>query len=258
MNLLPAICYVSELPQWVISSDIAAYCPATQTIYIRNDQTWVTLLHEIGHHILCLCGFTAYINNRYDKLWCVVRTNIFGGRGGSWEYYSKYAIVVGIGRYAMLHHRYWRCSESRFYESENNKMTVLVAIVNNSWNIKDAQDHWEPNVIAAQNVLCTWAERNAYVKKEKKEHEEADIRQKEAKRVSEQQVDRINRDLSYLLKRGIDSLKVTISSNGYVSLPIAYLEGLTDTLYDCKQQLTECEEALESVREEYLKEHKSR
>jgi hypothetical protein len=44
--------FVDEIPQWIISSDIAAYHPYTKTIWIRNDlkmKTISVLFHELTH-----------------------------------------------------------------------------------------------------------------------------------------------------------------------------------------------------------------
>ena len=51
---MPKIQRFEELPQWITSSDRAAYHPASNTIYIRNDQGLMTLLHEYGHWLGCL------------------------------------------------------------------------------------------------------------------------------------------------------------------------------------------------------------
>lgn len=44
--------FVKELPQWIISSDVAAYHPHSKTIWIRNNLGWATigvLFHELQH-----------------------------------------------------------------------------------------------------------------------------------------------------------------------------------------------------------------
>jgi len=44
--------FVEKIPQWIISSDIAAYHPKSRTIWIRNDLGWRTipvLYHELQH-----------------------------------------------------------------------------------------------------------------------------------------------------------------------------------------------------------------
>jgi len=47
--------FVDELPQWIISSDIAAYHPASKTIWIRNNlglKTIPILYHEFMHFFI--------------------------------------------------------------------------------------------------------------------------------------------------------------------------------------------------------------
>jgi len=45
--------FINELPQFIISSDIAAYHPHSKTIWIKNDlrllRTISVLIHEISH-----------------------------------------------------------------------------------------------------------------------------------------------------------------------------------------------------------------
>lgn len=44
--------FVDEIPQWIMSSNIAAYHPYTKTIWIRNDlkfRTIPVLIHELTH-----------------------------------------------------------------------------------------------------------------------------------------------------------------------------------------------------------------
>ena len=48
------IVFVREIPQWIIESDIAAYHPYSNTIYVRKDKWWKVfheLLHWAGHKI---------------------------------------------------------------------------------------------------------------------------------------------------------------------------------------------------------------
>ena len=48
----PAIKVYRKLPQWIKSSEIVCYHPATNTIHIkRGQQYW--LFHEIGHWFAC-------------------------------------------------------------------------------------------------------------------------------------------------------------------------------------------------------------
>ena len=47
--------FVDEIPQWITSSNIAAYHPAEKTIWIRNDlgiKTVSVLLHEFLHYFI--------------------------------------------------------------------------------------------------------------------------------------------------------------------------------------------------------------
>jgi hypothetical protein len=69
-KLIPSIVIMSELPQWIVSSDRAAYHPATSTIYM-TDRNLSVLLHELGHHALALLGFRFQreVHARYDALW---------------------------------------------------------------------------------------------------------------------------------------------------------------------------------------------
>lgn len=51
-QLFPSIKFVKEIPQWIISSDTAAYHPHSKTIWIRNDlglKTIPILFHELQH-----------------------------------------------------------------------------------------------------------------------------------------------------------------------------------------------------------------
>jgi len=67
--LIPRIKRVSEIPQWIISSDRAAYCPQDQTIWIREDQNFLVMGHEIGHHVIHLLGGGDKIQTFYDKIY---------------------------------------------------------------------------------------------------------------------------------------------------------------------------------------------
>lgn len=57
-----------ELPQWIISSDRAAYHPATRTIYFKSSCiSYKVICHELGHwviHMLCLPKRLHYILDR--------------------------------------------------------------------------------------------------------------------------------------------------------------------------------------------------
>lgn len=57
--IFPKIKVRKELPQWIISSDVAAYHPASNTIYIRRGAGMRTLFHELGHWLACLYEIQA-------------------------------------------------------------------------------------------------------------------------------------------------------------------------------------------------------
>ena len=40
--------FVKQIPTWINESDIAAYHPNSNTIYIRYDKWW-KIFHELGH-----------------------------------------------------------------------------------------------------------------------------------------------------------------------------------------------------------------
>jgi hypothetical protein len=63
---LPKIVTCKELPQWIVESDRAAYHPASNTIYIRNDQNLFILFHEFLHFFFHQLGFT--FNSKIHKL----------------------------------------------------------------------------------------------------------------------------------------------------------------------------------------------
>ena len=51
-QLFPSIKFVKEIPQWIISSYVAAYHPYSKTIWIRSNlglKTIPTLIHELTH-----------------------------------------------------------------------------------------------------------------------------------------------------------------------------------------------------------------
>ena len=61
------IVIVQELPQWIISSDVAAYHPATRTIYCRKDKWWY-IAHELGHWLGCKMGeYGNWVHNWLDN-----------------------------------------------------------------------------------------------------------------------------------------------------------------------------------------------
>lgn len=58
----------TELPQWIISSDRAAYSPFHRTVHLCKDWTLRELLHELGHHLICILGGKDRTQVLYDKL----------------------------------------------------------------------------------------------------------------------------------------------------------------------------------------------
>ena len=64
---------IDEIPQWIISSDIAAYHPHTKTIWIRNNLRWKTisiLLHELTHWFIhVFLNNNELYHNKIDKNW---------------------------------------------------------------------------------------------------------------------------------------------------------------------------------------------
>ena len=63
---------VKELPQWIISSDLAAYHPYSDTIYLRKDKKYL-LLHELGHYIIEKLTKNRNIHNKYDNLYSKIK-----------------------------------------------------------------------------------------------------------------------------------------------------------------------------------------
>ncbi len=66
-----------ELPQWIIESDIAAYNPHRNKIYIKRglgwkfwDSNWSMpgrMLHELCHWAICRLGLPAALHQRLDS-----------------------------------------------------------------------------------------------------------------------------------------------------------------------------------------------
>lgn len=54
---IPIIQFCDELPQWIISSDIAAYSPDKNTIYIRRHLKIYELFNVIVHELKHWAGF---------------------------------------------------------------------------------------------------------------------------------------------------------------------------------------------------------
>ena len=71
VNWIFKIKFVNEIPQWIISSSIAAYHPKTKTIWIRNDLGWKTipiLLHELTHWFIdVFLNNNVKYHNKIDK-----------------------------------------------------------------------------------------------------------------------------------------------------------------------------------------------
>ena len=65
---LPKIERYRRLPQWIISSDIAAFCPNNNTIYIRADATKYDPIHEYIHWVLWNIGFKKS-HVLYEWIW---------------------------------------------------------------------------------------------------------------------------------------------------------------------------------------------
>lgn len=63
-----------ELPQWILSSDIAAYHPFTSTIHLRRNRgikIIADFFHELCHHIFELFNLKKYhiiFDRMYDKI----------------------------------------------------------------------------------------------------------------------------------------------------------------------------------------------
>ena len=70
-QLFPKVKFVDEIPQWIISSDIAAYHPHTKTIWIRNNlglKTIPILLHELTHWFIhVFLNNNVKYHNKIDK-----------------------------------------------------------------------------------------------------------------------------------------------------------------------------------------------
>lgn len=70
-QLFPSIKFVNEIPQWIISSNIAAYHPYSKTIYIRNNLGFKTipiLLHELSHWFIHIfLNNNQKLHNKIDK-----------------------------------------------------------------------------------------------------------------------------------------------------------------------------------------------
>lgn len=60
----------SELPQWIISSDIAAYHPFSRTIHIRRGLGWKiipVMAHELTHWAIHLLHLPETLHRKLDR-----------------------------------------------------------------------------------------------------------------------------------------------------------------------------------------------
>jgi hypothetical protein len=48
--MFPMIFFVDEIPDWILSSNTAAYHPRTNKIWIRKDRPWL-IMHELTHWV---------------------------------------------------------------------------------------------------------------------------------------------------------------------------------------------------------------
>lgn len=55
--MFPKIFFVAELPDWIMSSENAAYHPYTNQIWIRRDHWWL-IVHELIHWVAHKIGGT--------------------------------------------------------------------------------------------------------------------------------------------------------------------------------------------------------
>jgi len=63
------VIFVNELPQWIISSDVAAYHPGSKTIWMCNYLGWRVIpifLHEICHWFIHI--YLRNSNRLHNKL----------------------------------------------------------------------------------------------------------------------------------------------------------------------------------------------
>ncbi len=62
--------FYKELPQYIISSDIAAYHPNSKTIFIRKGlglKLPGVLLHELAHWFIHVCKLPETLHRKLDK-----------------------------------------------------------------------------------------------------------------------------------------------------------------------------------------------
>lgn len=65
------IILVGIMPQWIISSDVAAYHPSRRVVYLKRDNLilmGLRLLHEFGHHVIEALSGKPCIHKVYDNL----------------------------------------------------------------------------------------------------------------------------------------------------------------------------------------------
>lgn len=78
-KILPGLVFLKKMPDWVISSNDAAYHPYSRTILIRNglDVSKIELvewiLHELTHHIIEITFKKKHYHNIYDKFYNKIR-----------------------------------------------------------------------------------------------------------------------------------------------------------------------------------------
>ena len=71
MRVVPSLNIVDGLHQWIISSDIAAYHPSSQTIWLKRQGSWrmlFNLSHERGHHVIHILGGNVSIQKLHEKI----------------------------------------------------------------------------------------------------------------------------------------------------------------------------------------------
>jgi len=72
--MIPKIKIVKdELPQRITASNEAAYIPSSRTIWLawqgKPIKFATNFIHEMGHHLLHVCGFQPQTHLRYDDWW---------------------------------------------------------------------------------------------------------------------------------------------------------------------------------------------
>ena len=64
------IAFCGELPQWIISSDVAAYHPHSRTIYVRRglgSSLPGVLAHELCHWAIHALGLPEHLHTKLDR-----------------------------------------------------------------------------------------------------------------------------------------------------------------------------------------------